>query len=137
MLKKTGFVVALLCMFALSALLMSCGSGSDRPAGILYVVSQSLANVSSYAVDLGSGDLSLITNNLADTCADTSCGLPLGISLDPTGATAFVLSQGAISGFTVHSDGEPVDANHCGDDADWSDGAGDVLYHGGRHDVRN
>ncbi|MFZ3341618.1 MAG: hypothetical protein WA609_16855 [Terriglobales bacterium] len=105
MLKKTGVVVALLCVFGLSAFLISCGSGSDRPAGILYVVSQSLANVSSYAVDLGSGDLSLITNNLAATCADSSCGLPLGISLDPTGDTAFVLGQGAISGFTVHSDG--------------------------------
>jgi len=105
MLKKTGVVVALLCMFTLSALLMSCGSGSSRPSGILYVVSQSLANVSSYAVDLGSGDLSLISNDLADTCADSSCGLPLGITLDPTGDTAFVLSQGAISGFTVGSDG--------------------------------
>jgi hypothetical protein len=105
MLKKTGFMVAVLCVFGLSALLMSCGSGSDRPAGILYIVSQSLSNVSSYAVDLGSGDLSLITNDLADTCADSSCGLPLGMSLDPTGNAAFVLSQGAISGFTVHSDG--------------------------------
>ena len=105
MLKKTGVVAAVLCVFGLSAFLLSCGSGSDRPAGILYVVSQSLANVSSYAVDLGSGDLSLITNNLADTCADSSCGLPLGISLDPTGNAAFVLSQGAISAFTVHSDG--------------------------------
>jgi 6-phosphogluconolactonase (cycloisomerase 2 family) len=105
MLKKTGFVVAVLCVFGLSALLMSCGSGSDRPAGILYIVSQSLSNVSSYAVDLGSGELSLITNDLADSCVDSSCGLPLGMSLDPTGATAFVLSQNAISGFTVHGDG--------------------------------
>src|ERR1700685_28718 len=105
MLRKTGVVVGLLGMFALSALLMSCGSGSSRPSGILYVVSQSLANVSSYAVDLGSGDLSLITNNLADTCADSSCGGPLTISVDPTGATALVLSQNAISGFTVNSDG--------------------------------
>src|SRR5271169_6792485 len=105
MLKKTGVVVGLLGMFALSVLLVSCGSGSSRPSGILYVVSQSLANVSSYAVNLGSGDLSLITNNLAATCQDSSCGLPLTISIDPTGATAFVLSQGAISGFTVNSDG--------------------------------
>lgn len=105
MLKKTGVVVVLVGMFALSALLMSCGNGSSRPSGILYVVSQSLANVSSYAVDLGSGDLSLISNNLADTCADSSCGLPLTISVDPTGATAFLLSQGAISAFTVNSDG--------------------------------
>ncbi|MGA9472782.1 MAG: beta-propeller fold lactonase family protein [Terriglobales bacterium] len=105
MLKKTGIVVGLLGMFALSALLMSCGSGSDRPAGLLYVVSQSLANMSSYAVDLGSGDLSLITNNLTNTCQDSTCGLPLTMSVDPTGATAFVLSQNAISGFNVHSDG--------------------------------
>jgi hypothetical protein len=105
MLKKTGFVVAVLCVFGLSSLLMSCGSGSDRPAGLLYVVSQSLSNVSSYAIDLGSGDLSLITNNLAPTCPDTSCGLPLTISVDPTGGTAFVLSQQTLTGFTVHSDG--------------------------------
>ncbi len=32
-------------------------------------------------------------------------GLPLSISLDPTGATAFVLNQGSIAGYNVHSDG--------------------------------
>jgi len=105
MLKKTGIVVGLAGLFAVSAVLMSCGSGSDRPAGLLYVVSQSLFNVSSYAVDLGSGELSLITNNLADTCPDSTCGLPLTISLDPTAATAFVLNQQALTGFTVNSDG--------------------------------
>ncbi len=105
MLKKTGVVVALLGIVGLSSLLMSCGSGNNRPAGILYVVSQSLVNISSYAVDLGSGELSLINSDLADTCHDTSCGLPLTISVDPSGATAFVMSQNAISGLTVNSDG--------------------------------
>jgi len=105
MLKKTGLVVAVLGIAALSTFLMSCGSGSDRPSGLLYVVSQSLSNISSYAVNLNNGNLSLITNDLADTCADTSCGLPLTMSIDPSGATAFVLSQGAISGFTVNGDG--------------------------------
>jgi len=106
MLKKTGLVLAVLGIAALSTFLMSCGSGSDRPSGLFYVVSQSLLNISSYAVNLNNGDLSLITNDLADTCdSSTSCGLPLTMSVDPTGATAFVLSQGAISGFTVNSDG--------------------------------
>lgn len=105
MLKKTGIVVGLLGVLALSSFLMSCGSGSDRPTGVLYAVSQSLENVSSYSLDLASGELSLITNDMAPTCADTSCGSPTAISLDPTGATAFVLGQNAISAFTVNSDG--------------------------------
>ncbi|HTR26361.1 MAG TPA: beta-propeller fold lactonase family protein [Terriglobales bacterium] len=105
MLKKTGVVMAVLGIATLNTFLMSCGSGSNRPSGLLYVVSQSLSNISSYAVNLNNGNLSLITNNLADTCADSSCGLPLTMSLDPSGATAFVLSQGAISGYTVNSGG--------------------------------
>ena len=107
MLKKTGVVVAVVGMIALSAFLASCGSSSSRPSGLLYVVSQSQANVSSFAVNLANGELSLINSNLAATCAATSggCGLPLGISLDPTGATAFVLNQNTLSGYTVGSDG--------------------------------
>ena len=66
--KKTGLVVALVGIFALSALLMSCGSGDSRPSGLLYVVSQSLNNVSSFSVDLSSGEISLISEDLANTC---------------------------------------------------------------------
>ena len=114
MFKKTGVAVALVAMLAMSALLMSCGSGSNRPSGLLYVVSQSLDNnISSYALDLASGDLSLITNNLASTCpTNGTCGLPTSITVDPTGATAFVLNQAFISGFTVNSDGSlSIDQN--------------------------
>ena len=102
--KKTG-VVALLGMVALSLLLVSCGSSSSRPSGLLYVLSQAASNVSSYAIDLSNGNLSLTTSNLVATCPTPPCGLPLSISLDPTGATAFVLNQTTISSYTVHSDG--------------------------------
>lgn len=141
MLKKTGVAVALLGMLALSSLLMSCGSGHDRRAGILYVVSQSLSNISSFAVDLFNGDLSLITENLASTCPpSTTCGLPLTISVDPTGATAFVLTQLGVTGFNVNSDGSlstpiatvptdaaPFPANHTAL-AMTSTAAGDMLF---------
>ncbi|MGA9355972.1 MAG: beta-propeller fold lactonase family protein [Terriglobales bacterium] len=104
--KKTGLVVALVGIFALSALLMSCGSGDSRPSGLLYVVSQSLDNVSSFSVDLDSGELSLISDDLSPTCpTNSTCGLPTAISVDPTGATAFVMGQQAISSFTVNSNG--------------------------------
>ncbi|MGC1498722.1 MAG: hypothetical protein WA800_01875, partial [Terriglobales bacterium] len=73
---------------------------------LLYVVSQSLNNVSSFSVDLSSGEISLISEDLANTCPpSTTCGLPTAISVDPTGATAFVLGQQAITSFTVNSDG--------------------------------
>jgi 6-phosphogluconolactonase (cycloisomerase 2 family) len=98
--KKTGVVVAFLGLCALSLFLASCGSSSSRPSGLLYVLSQAESNVSSYAIDLSSGNLSLITSNMPSTG-----GLPLSISLDPTGATAFVLNQGSIGGYNVHSDG--------------------------------
>jgi hypothetical protein len=52
-------------------------------------------------MDLNSGGLSLVNSN-ASTCPTAAtaanpnpCGLPLDILLDPTGATAFVLDQGA------------------------------------------
>ncbi|MFZ0796784.1 MAG: hypothetical protein WAM98_03280, partial [Terriglobales bacterium] len=58
-------------------------------------------NVTSFAIDLGSGNLSLVNSN-ASTCPTPAtqanpepCGLPLDILLDPTGAIAFVLDQGA------------------------------------------
>lgn len=98
--KKTGGVVALVGVCVLSVFLASCGDSSSRPSGILYVLSQAANNISSYAVDLNNGNLSLINSN-----ATTTGGLPLSISLDPTAATAFVLSQGAIAGYTVNSDG--------------------------------
>src|SRR5271166_3217379 len=98
--KKTGFVVALVGMCALSVLLVSCGSSSSRPSGLLYVLSQAESNITSYSIDLNNGNLSQISSNLPATGA-----LPLSISLDPSGATAFVLNQGSISGYTVGSDG--------------------------------
>jgi hypothetical protein len=107
--KKIGGVIALAAMCALSLFLVNCGSSSSRPSGLLYVLTQGSNGtgnaVSSFAIDLNSGNLSLINSN-ASTCATAgACGLPLEIVLDPTGAAAFVLSQGAISSFAVNSDG--------------------------------
>lgn len=104
MFKKIGLIVALVGVCALSLFLLNCGSSSSRPSGTLYVLTQGSNgignNVSSFAIDLNSGSLSLVNSN-ASTCpmAATSsnpqpCGLPLDILLDPTGATAFVLNQG-------------------------------------------
>ena len=97
--KKIGGVVALTGLCALSLFLVNCGSSSSRPTGVLYVLTQGSNgvgnNVSTFAMDLNSGGLSLVNSN-ASTCvpAGGSCGLPLDILLDPTGATAFVLNQG-------------------------------------------
>jgi len=96
--KKIGGVVALAAMCALSLFLLNCGSSSSRPSGLLYVLTQGSNGtgnaVSSFAIDLNSGNLSLINSN-ASTCAKAgTCGLPLDIVLDPTGAAAFVLNQG-------------------------------------------
>src|SRR5271166_3196279 len=101
--KKTSVAVALLGLCALSLFLLSCGTSSSRPSGLLYVLTQGINgtgnNVSSFSIDLNSGNLSLINSN-ASTCSTAgtkSCGLPLNILLDPTGATAFVLNQGVPS----------------------------------------
>ena len=107
--KKINLVVALAGMCALSLFLLNCGSSSSRPSGLLYVLTEGSNgtgnNISSFTIDLGSGNLSLINSN-ASTCASgATCGLPLDILLDPTGAVAFVLSQGAISSYTINSDG--------------------------------
>ena len=105
--KRISVAVALVGMCALSLLLPSCGNSSSRPSGLLYVLTQGITDVnnggptvSSYAVNLNSGGLSLV-NSSTSTCptASTSgnlepCGLPLDILLDSTGATAFVLNQG-------------------------------------------
>jgi len=98
--KKLGGVIALMGLCALSLFLLNCGSSSSRPSGVLYVLTQGSNgvgdNVTSYAIDLNSGNLSLVNSN-ATTCltAAGTCGLPVNILLDPTGAVAFVLNQGA------------------------------------------
>ncbi|HYW36914.1 MAG TPA: hypothetical protein VE957_02280 [Terriglobales bacterium] len=118
--KKISVAIALVGMCALSLFLLSCGSSSSRPSGLLYVLTQGSNgvgnNVSSFAIDLSSGSLSLVNSN-ASTCipAGSSCGLPLNILLDATGATAFVLNQGipsanppvapTIYSYPVNSDG--------------------------------
>src|SRR5271169_5427326 len=103
MLKKISGVVALVGLCALSLFLLSCGSSSSRPSGLLYVLTEGSNgvgnNVSSFSIDLNSGSLSLLNSN-ASTCSTlggnnpVSCGPPLNILLDPSGATAFVLNQG-------------------------------------------
>src|SRR5450759_2142028 len=103
--KKIGGVVALVGLCALSLFLVNCGSSSSRPAGVLYVLTQGNNsvgnNVSTFAMDLNSGGLSLVNSN-ASTCPTPAtgtnpnpCGLPMDILLDSTGETAFVLDQGA------------------------------------------
>ncbi len=107
--KKISLVVAFVGMCTLSLFLLNCGSSSSRPSGLLYVLTQGLSgtgsNVSSFSIDLNSGNLSLINSNVSTCASGTTCGLPLDILLDPTGAVAFVLSQDAISAFKVNSDG--------------------------------
>ena len=115
--KKTGLVVALAGVCALSLFLLSCGSSSSRPSGLLYVLTEGSTgignNITSYAIDLRSGGLSLINSNASTCGSGLSCGAPLSIVLDPTGATAFVLNQGIASAsvaptiypYTVNSDG--------------------------------
>jgi len=115
--KKTRGVVAFAVLCGLSLFLLNCGSTVNRSSGLLYVLIQGSNNISSYAIDLTSGNLSLI-NSDASTCTSTACGFALDIILDPTGATAFVLNQGAfnstctgnpvapsIYGYKVNSDG--------------------------------
>ena len=103
--KNIGGVVALVGLCALSLFLVNCGSSSSRPSGVLYVLTQgnnSVGNyVSTFAMDLNSGGLSLVNSN-ASTCPTAAtgtnsnpCGLPVDILLDLSGATAFVLDQGA------------------------------------------
>jgi hypothetical protein len=118
MLRKTGVVMALLGMCALSVLLLNCGSGSERPAGVLYVISQAEFNISSYAMNLDSGALSFINSN-ATTCntilssPSQTCGLAVSMLLDPTSNVAYLLNQGyspgsispTIYSYTVNSDG--------------------------------
>ena len=122
--KKISGLFLLLAFLGLSLFLINCGSSSSRPAGVLYVLSQGENNVGSFAIDLGSGRLSLL-NNTATTCTTAPCGFPESIVLDPTGVNAFVLNQGvftpgdpahvppilpsgvvpSIYGYTIKSDG--------------------------------
>jgi 6-phosphogluconolactonase (cycloisomerase 2 family) len=102
--KKTRGVVAFAALCGLSLFLLNCGSTVNRSSGLLYVLIQGSNDISSYAIDLNSGNLSLI-NSKASTCANASCGFPLDIILDPTGATAFVLNQGSFNGTSA---GNPV-----------------------------
>jgi Lactonase, 7-bladed beta-propeller len=116
--KKIGGVFGLVGLCALSMFLVNCGSSSSRPTGLLYVLTQGANgvgnNVSSFAIDLGSGALSFVNSN-ASTCTTSgvSCGPPLDIVLDTTGGAAFVLNQGVpsasvaptIYSYTVNSDG--------------------------------
>src|SRR5208337_1935426 len=107
--KKTSVAVALLGLCALSLFLLSCGSSSSRPSGLLYVLTQggngTAPNVSSFSINLNNGNLSLINSNASTCPPSATCGLPVSILLDPTGATAFVLSQAAITSYNVNSDG--------------------------------
>ncbi len=107
--KRTGGVFALAGMCALSLLLLNCGSSSNRPAGLLYVISQAEFSVASFSIDLNSGALTFVNSN-ATTCTTltgsdpVNCGLAVSMLLDPTGATALVLNQGlspTISNTTV------------------------------------
>ena len=102
--KKTRGVVAFAALCGMSLFLLNCGSTVNRSSGLLYVLIQGSSDVSSYSINLTSGNLSLINSN-ASTCANASCGFPLDIILDPTGATAFVLNQGT---FNTNSSGNPV-----------------------------
>src|SRR5277367_924235 len=103
--KILSVAVALAGVCALSSFLLSCGSSSSRPSGALYVLTQGSSgqgnNVSSFAMDLDTGNLALINSN-ASTCPTMAtnnntnpCGLPVQIVLNPAGSAAFVLDQGA------------------------------------------
>lgn len=107
--KKIGGVVALAGLVGLSVFLVNCGTSSSRPSGVLYALTQGNNasgptgfgnNITSFAVDLDTGSLSLVNSN-ASTCPTAAsqtnpepCGLPLDILLDPKGANAYVLNQG-------------------------------------------
>jgi hypothetical protein len=99
--KKTGGIFAFLGLLGLSVFLLSCGTKVSRSSGLLFVVSQGSNQVSSYAIDQSTGNLSFLKTG-ASTCA-AQCGFPLDIILDPTNAVAFVLNQGVQSGGVVPS----------------------------------
>jgi len=99
--KKISGIFALLAFFGLTLFLINCGSSSSRPAALLYVLSQGENNVGSFAIDLGSGRLSLLNKTAP---ADMT---PTSILLDPSGTVAYVLNTGSnsITTYTINSDG--------------------------------
>lgn len=123
--KTIRGILAFLALCGLSFLLLNCGSTVDRTSGLLYVLIQGTNQVSSYAINLANGNLSLINSNAATCASGATCGLPLNILLDPTEATALALNEGvytapnpasnppvtesgivpSIYGYTVNSDG--------------------------------
>ena len=105
--KKIRGVVALGALCGLSLFLVNCGSTVARSSGLLYVLSQGSNDIQSYAINLTSGNLSLINAN-AKTDA-----MPSSIILDPTGTVAFVLNIGSndITGYTINKDGSLSEAS--------------------------
>jgi len=99
--KRLSGCFLLLVFAGLSLFLLSCGSSSSRPAGLLYVLSQGENNVGYFAIDLNNGHLSLINKN---TAADTT---PSSILLNPAGSAAYVLNTGSnsLSSYTIGNDG--------------------------------
>src|SRR6267154_1521644 len=99
--KKISGFLAVVAFLGLTLFLINCGSSSSRPAGVLYVLSQGESNVGYYAIDLGSGNLSLLNKT---TPTETT---PSAILLDPSGKVAYVLNtvSNSITSYTVNADG--------------------------------
>ena len=103
---KPRRLIGSLVLSVLVFLFLSCG-GSSRPAGLLLVISQGAADVTSYGIDLNTGSLSHI-NTAAAVPGNTT---PTAIALDPTGSFAYVTDQatgggsGSISAYSVKRDG--------------------------------
>ena len=99
--KKISGSFALLGFMSLTLFLISCGSSSSRPAGVLYYLSQGENTVGSYAINLTNGGISLLNKTAP---SDTT---PSSILLDPTGKVAYVLNTGAntITTYTLNADG--------------------------------
>lgn len=116
--KRTVGIVGTVGLCALSAFLLSCGSSSSRPQGLLYVISDSASppnpnSISSFTINLNNGQISLINSN-ATTCTNsTGCGLTTGVLLDPTKTVLYVLNEGLASAgiaptiysYSIQSDG--------------------------------
>jgi 6-phosphogluconolactonase len=104
---KPRRTIGLLILSALASLVLSCG-GSSRPAGLVLVISQGAADVTSYGIDLNTGTLTHI-NSAAPVPANT---IPTAIVLDPAGSFAYVAAQasggapGSISAYSVASSGK-------------------------------
>ena len=113
-------------MCALSLFLVNCGSSSSRPSGLLYVLTQGSNgtgnNVSSFAIDLNSGNLSLINSN-ASTCATAAsivrasaghCARPDGRGgvCSESGCACMCLRRRTIYAYTVNSDGSLSELAH-------------------------